>query len=70
MQKKSPPYAIVLQIYAASFSTPPVLLAILGSWGDTMTDDEVLDIECFIEECAGADSLEFRRALMHDHPKH
>jgi isoquinoline 1-oxidoreductase subunit beta len=45
----------------------------VGPWRGVNTNQNGVYIECFIEECAraaGADSLEFRRALMHKHPKH
>jgi isoquinoline 1-oxidoreductase subunit beta len=45
----------------------------VGPWRGVNTNQNGVYIECFIEECArtaGADSLEFRRALMHQHPKH
>jgi isoquinoline 1-oxidoreductase beta subunit len=45
----------------------------VGPWRGVNTNQNGVYIECFIEECAraaGADSLEFRRALMHEHPKH
>ncbi len=45
----------------------------VGPWRGVNTNQNGVYIECFIEECAraaGADSLEFRRALMQKHPKH
>jgi isoquinoline 1-oxidoreductase subunit beta len=45
----------------------------VGPWRGVNTNQNGVYIECFIEECAraaGADSLEFRRALMEKHPKH
>ncbi len=45
----------------------------VGPWRGVNTNQNGVYIECFIEECAraaDADSLEFRRALMHQHPKH
>ena len=45
----------------------------VGPWRGVNTNQNGIYIECFIEECAraaGADSLEFRRALMQKHPKH
>ena len=45
----------------------------VGPWRGVNTNQNGIYIECFIEECAraaGADPLDFRRALMHKHPKH
>ena len=45
----------------------------VGPWRGVNTNQNGIYMECFIEECAkaaGRDSLEFRRALMQDHPKH
>ena len=45
----------------------------VGPWRGVNTNQNGIYMECFIEECAkaaGRDSLEFRRALMKDHPKH
>jgi len=45
----------------------------VGPWRGVNTNQNAVYMECFIEECAraaGADSLEFRRALMGKHPKH
>ena len=45
----------------------------VGPWRGVNTNQNGIYIECFIEECAraaGADPLEFRRTLMHKHPKH
>jgi isoquinoline 1-oxidoreductase beta subunit len=45
----------------------------VNTWRGVNTNQNGLYIECFIEECAraaGKDSLEFRRALMKNHPKH
>ena len=45
----------------------------VGPWRGVNTNQNGLYLECFIEECAraaGKDSLEFRRALMQNHPKH
>lgn len=45
----------------------------VGPWRGVNTNQNGYYMECFIEECAraaGKDSLEFRRALMKDHPKH
>jgi isoquinoline 1-oxidoreductase beta subunit len=45
----------------------------VGPWRGVNTNQNGLYMECFIEECAraaGKDSLEFRRALMKNHPKH
>jgi isoquinoline 1-oxidoreductase beta subunit len=44
-----------------------------GPWRGVNTNQNAVYMECFIEEAAraaGADSLEFRRALMSQHPKH
>jgi isoquinoline 1-oxidoreductase beta subunit len=45
----------------------------VGPWRGVNTNQNAVYMECFIEECAraaGKDSLEFRRALMSQHPKH
>jgi len=45
----------------------------VGPWRGVNTNQNGIYMECFIEECAraaGKDSLEFRRALMKDFPKH
>jgi len=45
----------------------------VGPWRGVNTNQNGVYLECFIEEvarAAGADSLEFRRSLMQDHPKH
>jgi isoquinoline 1-oxidoreductase beta subunit len=45
----------------------------VGTLRGVNTNQNGLYMECFIEECAraaGKDSLEFRRALMANHPKH
>ena len=45
----------------------------VGPWRGVNTNQNGVYMECFIEECAraaGKDSLEFRRALMRNHPKH
>ena len=45
----------------------------VGPWRGVNTNQNGIYMECFIEECAraaGKDSLEFRRALMSQHPKH
>ena len=45
----------------------------VGPWRGVNTNQNAVYMECFIEECArtaGKDSLEFRRSLMKDHPKH
>ena len=45
----------------------------VGPWRGVNTNQNAVYMECFIEEvarAAGADSLEFRRALMQEHPKH
>src|SRR4029453_4286435 len=45
----------------------------VGPWRGVNTNQNGVYIECFIEEvarAAGKDSLEFRRALMKNHPKH
>ena len=45
----------------------------VGPWRGVNTNQNGLYLECFIEEvarAAGKDSLEFRRALMQNHPKH
>ena len=54
--------------YAMRNSHVPV-----GPWRGVNTNQNAVYMECFIEEvakAAGKDSLEFRRALMKDHPKH
>lgn len=54
--------------YAMRNSTVPV-----GPWRGVNTNQNGIFMECFIEECAraaGRDSVEFRRALMQNHPKH
>jgi isoquinoline 1-oxidoreductase beta subunit len=45
----------------------------VGPWRGVNTNQNAVYMECFMEEvarAAGADSLEFRRALMKNHPKH
>lgn len=45
----------------------------VGPWRGVNTNQNGLYLECFIEEvarAAGRDSLEFRRTLMQEHPKH
>jgi isoquinoline 1-oxidoreductase beta subunit len=45
----------------------------VGPWRGVNTNQNGVYLECFIEElarAAGRDSVEFRRALMKDHPKH
>ncbi len=45
----------------------------VGPWRGVNTNQNGVYMECFIEEvarAAGKDSLEFRRALMRNHPKH
>jgi len=45
----------------------------VGPWRGVNTNQNGVYMECFIDEvakAAGKDPLEFRRALMHDHPKH
>ena len=45
----------------------------VGPWRGVNTNQNAVYMECFVEEvarAAGADSLEFRRALMTNHPKH
>ena len=54
--------------YAMRNSHVPV-----GPWRGVNTNQNAVYMECFIDEvarAAGADSLQFRRALMFDHPKH
>jgi isoquinoline 1-oxidoreductase beta subunit len=54
--------------YAMRNSHVPV-----GPWRGVNTNQNAVYMECFMEEvakAAGKDSLEFRRALMKDHPKH
>jgi isoquinoline 1-oxidoreductase beta subunit len=45
----------------------------VGPWRGVNTNQNAVYMECFMEEvarAAGADSLEFRRALMSKHPQH
>jgi isoquinoline 1-oxidoreductase beta subunit len=45
----------------------------VGPWRGVNTNQNAVYMECFMEEvarAAGKDSLEFRRALMKNHPKH
>jgi isoquinoline 1-oxidoreductase beta subunit len=45
----------------------------VGPWRGVNTNQNAVYVECFMEEvarAAGKDSLEFRRALMKEHPKH
>jgi len=45
----------------------------VGPWRGVNTNQNGIFLECFIEEAAraaGKDSLEFRRAIMQNHPKH
>jgi isoquinoline 1-oxidoreductase beta subunit len=45
----------------------------VGPWRGVNTNQNAIFLECFIEEAAraaGKDSLQFRRALMQNHPKH
>ena len=45
----------------------------VGPWRGVNTNQNGIFMECFIEECAragGRDSLEFRREMMQNHPKH
>lgn len=45
----------------------------VGPWRGVNTNQNGIYMECFLEECAraaGKDSLEFRRALMKNYPKH
>jgi isoquinoline 1-oxidoreductase beta subunit len=45
----------------------------VGPWRGVNTNQNAVYMECFIDEvarAAGADPLEFRRALMQQHPKH
>jgi isoquinoline 1-oxidoreductase subunit beta len=45
----------------------------VGTWRGVNTNQNAYYLECFIEElarAAGRDSLEFRRALIKNHPKH
>ena len=45
----------------------------VGPWRGVNTNQNGVYLECFMEEvarAAGKDSLEFRRALMQNHPKH
>jgi isoquinoline 1-oxidoreductase beta subunit len=54
--------------YAMRNSHVPV-----GPWRGVNTNQNAVYLECFMEEvarAAGKDSLEFRRALMKNHPKH
>ncbi len=62
----SPPNLLIE--YAMRNSTVPV-----GPWRGVNTNQNGVYLECFMEEvarAAGKDSLEFRRALMQNHPKH
>jgi len=45
----------------------------VGPWRGVNTNQNAVYVECFLDECAraaGKDPLEFRRALMKNHPKH
>ena len=45
----------------------------VGPWRGVNTNQNGVYLECFMEECAraaGKDSVDFRRALMKNHPKH
>jgi isoquinoline 1-oxidoreductase beta subunit len=45
----------------------------VGPWRGVNTNQNAVYMECFIEECAraaGKDSVEFRRTLMAQHPRH
>jgi isoquinoline 1-oxidoreductase beta subunit len=45
----------------------------VGPWRGVNTNQNAVYVECFIEEAAraaGKDSVEFRRALMKNHPRH
>ncbi|MDH5536785.1 MAG: molybdopterin-dependent oxidoreductase, partial [Betaproteobacteria bacterium] len=45
----------------------------VGPWRGVNTNQNGIYLECFMDEvarAAGKDPLEFRRALMHNHPKH
>jgi len=45
----------------------------VGPWRGVNTNQNGVYLECFVEEvarAAGADSLEFRRSMMQNHPKH
>ena len=45
----------------------------VGPWRGVNTNQNAVYIECFMDECAkaaGKDPVEFRRALMKNHPKH
>jgi isoquinoline 1-oxidoreductase beta subunit len=45
----------------------------VGPWRGVNTNQNAIYMECFIEEvarAAGKDALEFRRALLREHPKH
>ncbi len=45
----------------------------VGPWRGVNTNQNGVYMECFIEECAkaaGKDSVEFRRAMMKDYPRH
>src|SRR5207302_6479371 len=45
----------------------------VGPWRGVNTNQNAVYMECFIEECAraaGKDPVEFRRALMAQHPRH
>ena len=58
----------LLTEYAIRNSHVPV-----GPWRGVNTNQNAIYLECFMDElarAAGKDSLEFRRALMHKHPKH
>jgi isoquinoline 1-oxidoreductase beta subunit len=58
----------LLTEYAIRNSHVPV-----GPWRGVNTNQNAIYLECFMEEvarAAGKDSLEFRRALMQNHPKH
>src|SRR5258708_21960795 len=62
----SPPSLLIE--YAMRNSTVPV-----GPWRGVNTNQNAVYLECFMEEvarAAGKDSLEFRRALLQNHPKH
>src|SRR6185369_4786548 len=61
-------FPALLMEYAMRNTHVPV-----GPWRGVNTNQNAVYMECFIEEvarAAGADSLEFRRALMGKHPKH
>jgi isoquinoline 1-oxidoreductase beta subunit len=62
----SPPNVLIE--YAMRNTTVPV-----GPWRGVNTNQNGVYLECFMHEvarAAGADQLEFRRALMQKHPKH